>query len=302
MPFTPITPLAALIITLVFSFTAYPNERANERANEKVNERANDSTSNKQLIAQCQQQLEQSDKKLHQLASCESLIASENAENLFIFGHLLRNTAHKHNQSFRKKRGLFYWVLAADQNNISAIKGLSNFVKSKMVDNKIPIKYGHYLSYLEADWALNQQDPKHHYAIYQQWLDTVEQSIQNPQQQSTKTLIDIATALENGYYLGRNPKNALKLYRIAAERNDKTALYKAGELLLEKDQRTALMYLYKAAEFRSGDAMLKLGDFFGCSNNKDQAEKWYRQAIQVGNEYAEEELESLKNSGKPSQC
>lgn len=257
---------------------------------------------NQQITSKCQQELTTSDKKLHQLTNCDLLIKSDKAENLFIIGHLLTNTKHKHNKSWRQKRGLFYWVLAADQNNLSAIKALSEFVKSKMVDGKMPIKYGHYLSYVEADWALNQKDPKHHYAIYQQWLNIVEQSLQNPQQLPTNALLDIATAFENGYYLGKNPKTALKLYQIAAKRNSPQGLYKTGELLFDDEQGLALNYLYKAAELKSSDAMLKLGDFYGCTGNKQQAEKWYKQAIKAGNEYAEDELESLQSDGKPSQC
>lgn len=257
---------------------------------------------NQQIINGCQQELIQSDKKLHQLTNCDLLIKSDDAENLFIIGHLLVNGEHKHNKSWRKKRGLFYWVLAADQNNLSAIKALSAFVKSKMVDGKMPIKYGHYLSYVEADWKLNKKDPKHHYAIYQQWLNIVEQSLQNPQKLPTNALLDIATAFENGYYLGKNAKTALKLYQIAAKRNSPQGLYKTGELLFDDEQGLALNYLYKAAELKSSDAMLKLGDFYGCSGNKQQAEKWYKQAIKAGNEYAEDELESLQSDGKPSQC
>lgn len=263
------------------------------------------SANSKQLANQCQKQLQTSEQKLSQLNACQDLLKQandNNSEPLFIFGHLLVTTQHKHNNSYRKKRGLFYWVLAADQNNISAIKSLSEFVKHKMIDGKMPIKYGHYLSYLEQDWKLNGENPQHHYIHYQQWLDLVEQSQSEPQKLANKILVDIATAFENGYFLGQSNKNALKLYKIAAERNDTKALYKAGELTYHSDQTKALEYLHQAAKQQSGDAMLKLGDHFACNGNKQQGEQWYKQAIEAGNEYAEEELESLQSTGKPSQC
>ena len=258
-----------------------------------------------QLAQSCQKQLQTSQQKLPQLTQCQHLLKqanSNNSEPLFIYGHLLVTSQHQHNNSYRKKRGLFYWVLAADQNNISAIKYLSEFVKQQMIDGKIPIKYAHYLSYLEQDWQLKGKDPQHHYAQYQQWLNLVEQSQSQPHKLANKILVDIATAFENGYFLGQSNHNALKLYQIAAARNDTKALYKAGELTYNTDQTTALKYLQQAAKQQSGDAMLKLGDHFACKGDKQQGENWYKQAIQTGNQYAEEELETLQNTGKPTQC
>lgn len=257
------------------------------------------------LVTGCRQQLTQNKQKLHQLNQCQQLVnlgSEGNTQPWFIYGQLLIDTPHLHRQSYREKRGLFYWILAAEQQHKRAIQGISHYVQHRMVDNKIPLKYSHLLPYLAADWQLANQDPQHHYARYQAWFAQVKVSQRHPEQLSNTQLIDIATAVENGYFLGKNISLALRLYELAAQRGDGFAMYKSGHLLYDKDLKTALSYLYRAAALQSNQAMLKLGDHFACNQQPQQAEHWYQQAMQANNEYAAEELHLLKTTGLPSQC
>ncbi|MCJ8270755.1 MAG: hypothetical protein MJK04_15295, partial [Psychrosphaera sp.] len=81
----------------------------------------------------------------------------------------------------RHQKGLFYFVNAADSNNANAIAALSDYVKSKMEGGKIPLRYSHYLSYVEMDWQQKGKSQQHHYAAYETWLAKVEQSQLEPE-------------------------------------------------------------------------------------------------------------------------
>lgn len=120
----------------------------------------------------------------------------------------------------RQKQGLFQWVLAADENNRKAIAALSDFVQQKMVDGKIPLRFSHYLSYVEQDWALTGKREQHHYAAYERWLALVERARLSPKQLEVKHIVAMAQDYENGYFLGADNDKAIKLYQIAAEKGD----------------------------------------------------------------------------------
>lgn len=202
----------------------------------------------------------------------------------------------------RYKKGLFYFVMAADDNHPKAIVALSEYVKSKMEEGKIPIRYSHYLTYVQMDWALKGKSDNHHYAQYERWLAQVEQTRLYPQRVAVKTVVAMAQDYENGYFLGLAPDDALKLYQVAAKRGDALGQFKAGDLLYETNQALALTYLQQSAANQSADAMLRLGDHFGCLGNKEQALKWYEKALSKGNEFAADEKASVLETGKPSQC
>ncbi len=202
----------------------------------------------------------------------------------------------------RHKKGLFYFVNAADGDNKNAIAALSEYVKSKMEGGKIPLRYSHYLSYVQMDWQQQGKKTNHHYGAYETWLAQVEQSQLEPEKLSRTTLAEMAKDYENGYFLYKNAEMAVKLYQMAADRGDAFAQYKAGDLLYSSKPAEAVNYLHQAAANQSGDAMLRLGDHFGCQGKKKQALHWYDQALAKGNDYAADEKATLLKTGKPSQC
>jgi TPR repeat protein len=202
----------------------------------------------------------------------------------------------------RHKKGLFYFVNAADSGNKKAITALSDYVNSKMEDGKIPLRFSHYLSYVEMDWQQQGKKTTHHYAAYETWLAQVEQSQLEPEKLGRTTLFEMAKDYENGYFLYKNPDMALKLYQMAADRGDTLAQYKAGDLLYPSKPAEAVSYLHQAAANQSADAMLRLGDHFGCQGKKKQALHWYDQALAKGSDYAADEKTALLKTGKPSQC
>jgi TPR repeat protein len=257
------------------------------------------------LTDKCQQSLTTSDLHISKQPACNTLLdlANEgNAQAYFQLGNLMVHTKHAVDGKKRIKRGLFYLVMAADEKDQNAIAVLSNYVKTKMVNGKIPLRFSHYQTYVEQDWALNGKSDKHHHAAYEQWLNQVEQAHMDPKQLDAETLASIATDYENGYFLGGDLGKAEKLYKLAADKGSALGQFKTGEILYAKTPTQALAYLRKAAKNQSGDAMLKLGDHYGCKGDKAKAMQWYEQAIKQGNEYAADEKTALLQTGKPTQC
>lgn len=249
----------------------------------------------------CRQSLDTKTTDIRELAGCKALLqaaAKGNVEGYYRFGQLLILD----NNKSRIKRGLFYWVLAADEHHTPSINAISQYVKRKMVDGKIPLRFSHYVSYLEMDWKLKGSKKDHHYATYQVWLDQVEQAQLAPQKLAPNTLAAMATDFENGYFVGANPNLANKLFEMAANKGSALAQYKMGEMLYAKNQSKAIKYLQQAAKNNSSDAMLKLGEHFGCQGQKSTATQWFKRASQLENEYAEDEINALNENGKPTIC
>lgn len=255
----------------------------------------------KTLADTCRQGLSQSAKAISAISACQLLLQhgqKGQAEAYFQLGQLLAADKSKS----RVRKGLYYLVLAAEENHTGAIGFISQYVKDKMVDGKIPLRFSHYETYLKMDWTLTGNKDTHHYAQYQQWLTTVELAFEAPETLDDKTLTALAADYENGYFLGKNLDKAQQLYQLAAQKGNAEGQLKAGELIYLKDKQKALSYLTLAAKNQSSDAMLLLGDHYGCLGEKDKALKWYENAVKLGNEYAEEEKESILKTGRPSQC
>jgi TPR repeat protein len=254
-------------------------------------------------VNECGQSIASSDKSLMSLPACKAIIDTAEkgvSEAYFQLGKLIVNSNKPSNR--RLKKGLFYLVLAADDGHKQAASILSQYVKSKMIGGKIPLRHSHYVSYVEMDWQAQGKSDQHHYAAYERWLEQVEQARIAPQKMSAQTLVEMATDYENGYFLGGDLNKALKLYKIAAKKGHSTAQFKAGEMLFDSNKTQAIAYLQQAARNQSSDAMLKLGDHFGCQGNKQKALLWYEKAIKQGNEYAVDEKAALVKTGKPTQC
>lgn len=202
----------------------------------------------------------------------------------------------------RHKKALFYFINAADNNNKSAIAALSQYIKSKMVDGKIPLRFSHLTDYAQMDWTQKGEKKEHHYAAYERWLEQVQQTRKDPQKADVKLLTQMAKDYENGYFLGENVEEAIKLYQIAAKKGDAFSQFKSGELLLDSKPIVAFEYLQQSAANQWPDAMLRLGDHYGCLGKKDQALQWYEKALVLGNENAADEKASMLETGKPTQC
>lgn len=253
----------------------------------------------------CQQSLQSEDKSVNNLPGCKQLIKASTRDNPFAdyqLGMALITSQHISNKQKRLRRGLYALITAADAGHRKAIHALSEFVKDKMQNGKLPIRWAHLIEYAEKDWQQLQQPQSHHYIDYQNWLAQVEQSQEDPKQLTANQLTNIAIDYQNGYFLGNQLQTAIKLFKLAAKKGNVVAQYKLGESLYPTDKTQALEYLMQAANNQSSDAMLMLGDHYGCQGNKEQALTWYQKAIALGNEYAEDERQTLIDTGKPTQC
>lgn len=258
-----------------------------------------------QLSKQCLQSLSGSTKAITTLPGCDTLFARANKgepDAYYRLGQVLVNGDYSGDQRKRIKKGLFYLLMAADSNHRQAIAALSEYVKGKMIDGKIPLDLSHYESYVKMDWKLSGAKNTHHYVLYTRWLENVELSQTEPQKLSPQIQTQMAIDYENGYFLGRNPQRAEQLYKLAADQGNAFAQFKVAERLYPKAQAQALKLLHLAAEGRSADAMMALGDHYGCNGDSKKALSWYQQALEMGSEYAEEEIAAIKQSGKPSLC
>lgn len=200
------------------------------------------------------------------------------------------------------KRGLYYLSLAADNGNVDALDAIYQYLSERMSQGKVPLKWAYLLSYLEQHWQQQGKPQEHLFNEYQQWLALLEKSHSDPQHLPAKTIEALAIDFENGYFVGKNMKKASQLYQLAADQGRPFAQFKTAQLLYPHSPKKALPLLEQAANNHSADAMMMLGDHFGCHGQKSLAQTWYQRAAAAGHDYAQEELEALQQTGKPSQC
>ena len=106
-----------------------------------------------------------------------------------------------------------------------------------------------------------------------------------------------------GDVLEKNPSEALRWLRSAAERNHLGAQLKLGELLyrgvdLDRDYVESAMWYRKAAEQGHPSAQYLLGNMYrkgvGLNKSKTKAQQWYRKAAEQGHIKAKDKLATAK--------
>ena len=106
----------------------------------------------------------------------------------------------------------------------------------------------------------------------------------------------------NGLGVARDNQEAVRLFRIGAERGDPEAQAQLARIYMQgrdlpADESEASKWWLKAAEQGHTTAQAILGWMYmegrGVPRNSEEAEKWLRRAAESGNELAQEMLSDL---------
>ena len=93
---------------------------------------------------------------------------------------------------------------------------------------------------------------------------------------------------------------AIKWYKMAAERGDAEALKQLGDIYEKENALEAVKWYKMAIEQGNASASFNLGLIYeygkpGIPKNKAEAIKWYRKAAEQGSETAQKNLRKLEN-------
>ncbi len=113
---------------------------------------------------------------------------------------------------------------------------------------------------------------------------------------------DEADKYYNGIGVTTDYEEALKWYRLSAERGNKFALYRLGEMYyygegVDQDYSEAVKWYLRAAEAGHVFTPLRLGEMYhrgeGVEQDYNKAFNWYRRALALGDPSAEDRMAEL---------